>query len=405
MPRMSMGAVPTDDLDDIMTHVNEAFTHTKNWLISFICTSIIISLFIDDIISIWISKFQFEISELTVYSPERWLRMRWGSVMLGGFVVTTPYAAYLLNRFVKPGLLPLERKFIRSLIIFSTFIVCIIVPLSWYIFSPTILVGFSNNTEIANISKSYDISIIYSIVLGISWSIVITIISLTSQSVSGILFDDDNIESNPIKWRIHMITFFVLYLVLSGPLSPIWLPLVISITLLTHVINHLLPTKNVALIQNGFSTINDDGSINRVVVLDCSCEDSCPALPNVPNNAAVIRTKSVCLNPQNNEFLIQMLNTNQYSKLVVTGCSGTPMPKNILEYLDSKSIDLVGLSWLNQRGYHPDDLELSKLRREIQLDRECFINPDIDNSIIVNDPGWGRYIPRGYISLPQIEEF
>ena len=81
------------------------------------------------------------------------------------------------------------------------------------------------------------------------------------------------------------------------------------------------------------------------------------------------------------------------------------MPKNILEYVDSKSIDLVGLSWLNQRGYHPDDLELSKLRREIQLDRECFISPDIDDSIIVNDPGWGRYIPRGYISLPQIEEY
>ena len=46
-----MGVVPSDGVEHLSSHFREAFTYTKNWLISFLCVSIIASIFIDDIIS------------------------------------------------------------------------------------------------------------------------------------------------------------------------------------------------------------------------------------------------------------------------------------------------------------------------------------------------------------------
>ena len=104
-----MDVTLSDSIDGVSTHFNEAFRLVKNWLISFLFASIIISIFIDDIISIWISSFEFQISELTVYSPERWLRMRWGTVMLAGLIFSLPYASFLISKFVAAGLYSFER--------------------------------------------------------------------------------------------------------------------------------------------------------------------------------------------------------------------------------------------------------------------------------------------------------
>ena len=392
-------------IDDLSLHFNEVFSSIKKWLISFLFASIIVSFFIDQIISLWITSFEYKISELTVYSPDRWLRMRWGTVMLCGLIISIPYASYLVGKFVYPGLYAFERKFILYLIGFSTLLISTAVPYCWFVISPNVMNQFTEITAIEQISASYDISMIYTIVLGITWSIVISIITLTSHGVSAVLVDKDNINSIPIKWRIHMISLFILYLLLSGPLSPLWLPLSIILIILTELIHVLVPSKRTILIQSGFSTLNSDGSINRVAVLDCNCEDSCPALISPPSNLAVIKTESICLNDESNERLIQIINSNRYTKLIVTGCNGNPIPKKTREHLNFSSVELVGLSWLDQRGFHPEDSNLAQMRRSMQLNQECSVNSNLDNTILISDPGWGRYIPPGRISLPQIEDF
>ena len=399
-----MEVTPLDTMDEISTHFNEVFSSTKKWLISFLIASIIVSLFIDQIIATWITSFDYEISELTVYSPERWLRMRWGTVMLAGLIISIPYGSYLISKFVYPGLYPFERIIIQCLIGFSTVLICTIVPYSWFVISPNIMKEFTDITAIEQISASFDISMIYTIVLGLTWSLVISLITLTSHGISSILVHRDNINSIPIKWRIHMISLFILYLLLSGPLSPLWLPLSITIIILTELIHLLIPLNNTILTQPGYNTINTDGSINRVAVLDCSCEDSCPKLINPPSSVAIIKTESICLNDESNERLIQIINSNTYTKLIVTGCNGKPIPRKTRDHLDSSSIELVGLSWLDQRGYHPDDSKLAQIRRLMQLNSECNIKNNFDDLTVISDPGWGRYIPPGHISLPQYEE-
>ena len=400
-----MDVTPSDSMDDISTHLNDVFIFIKKWFIAFLFASIIVTIFIDQIISTWISSFEFDISELTVYSPERWLRMRWGTVMLAGLIMSFPYASLLMIKFVNPALYDFERKLILNLIGFSTLAICLIIPYCWFIISPNIMKDFTEITAIDQLSSSYDISLIYTIVLGITWSIVISIIALTSQGIAAILVDRDNIESTPVKWRIHMISLFILFLLLSGPLSPIWLPLSIIVIMITELIYALIPAKNTSLIQSGFITLNSDGSINRVAVLDCVCEDSCPALKNAPSNVAIIKTESICLNHDSNDRLIQILKSKDFTKLIVTGCNGIPVPKVTQDYLKTSSIQLIGLSWLDKRGFHPEDNNLANQRRMIQLNQVSNNHSDFDDSIVISDPGWGRYIPPGYISLPQYDEY
>ena len=95
-----MNVAPSDKLEDVTAHINEAFKFSKNWIFSFLSASIVASIFIDEIISSWISSFDLSTAELTVYSPERWLRMKWGTVLLAGLIISIPYASYLIYKFV-----------------------------------------------------------------------------------------------------------------------------------------------------------------------------------------------------------------------------------------------------------------------------------------------------------------
>ena len=65
---------------------------------------------------------------------------------------------------------------------------------------------------------------------------------------------------------------------------------------------------------------------------------------------------------------------------------------------------MVGLSWLDKRGFHPEDSESAEHRRMIQINEASNNDFKFDRSNIIPDPGWGRYIPPGYISLPQYGE-
>jgi len=104
----------------------------------------------------------------------------------------------------------------------------------------------------------------------------------------------------------------------------------------------------------------------------------------------------------NNEAdrLLEALHLQQTTRLIVTGCDGTPMPSHIQSSLASKDIEVIGLSWLDHRGYHPEDLAMSDTYREHTLMESSMMqqmSSDIDSIL---DPGWGRYIPRGVIALP-----
>ena len=66
----------------------------------------------------------------------------------------------------------------------------------------------------------------------------------------------------------------------------------------------------------------------------------------------------------------------------------------------SQGIEVMGLSWLDRRGHHPEDSLMSDMYRKHTLMKACMMENEISNLDSILDPGWGRYIPRGVIALP-----
>ncbi len=384
-------------------HFNEFFNSLKKLIMIWFITSIISAFIIDDIISSWINSFPYSTSNFTIYSPNRWLTMRWGSVLLVGFIFSLPYASIMIDRFIKPALMQYELLMVRILNLISTLLICMVIPYFFYL-APGIVIELSSYSSINNITDNYDISLIYSIVLGLSWAIAISIIGIVSQVISRLIIHDHNLESSPMQWKIHIITLFILYLVLNQNLSSVWFPLSLIVIVSSESLIRILPPRKIGLIQHGNEILSSDGSIDKVAIIDCRCEDACPKMIDAPKNAFVIKTESICLNKESQYRLYDILNNINATKMVVTGCDTTPIPKHVTSTIKNHSIELIGLSWLNNRGFHPNDDESADCRRRYQLNKVCNVNIEyFDELSIVDDPGWGRYIPRGSISLPQHE--
>ena len=384
-------------------HFNELYYSIKKWILICFLTSFFCGFIIDDIISSWINSFPYSTSNFTIYSPNRWLTMRWGSVILVGFIFSLPYASIMIDRFIKPALMQYELLMVRLLNIISTILICMAIPFFFYL-SPGIVIDISTYSAINNLTENYDISLIYSIVLALSWAFAISIIGILSQVISRLIIHDQNLESSPMQWKIHIITIFILYLILNQNLSSLWFPLSLIVILTSEALVRILPARQIGLIQHGNEILSSDGSVDRIAIVDCRCEDACPNMVDAPNNAYVIRTDSICLNKESQYRLYDILNNINATKMIVTGCDITPIPKHVSAKIRNHSIEIIGLSWLNNRGFHPNDDESANNRRRYQIYNACNVNIDDFNKLtIMEDPGWGRYIPRGSISLPQFE--
>tara|TARA_B100001996_G_scaffold345368_1_gene301696 strand:- start:129 stop:968 length:840 start_codon:yes stop_codon:yes gene_type:complete len=277
------------------------------------------------------------------------------------------------------------------------------IPFFFYL-SPGIVIDISTYSAINNLTENYDISLIYSIVLALSWAFAISIIGILSQVISRLIIHDQNLESSPMQWKIHIITIFILYLILNQNLSSLWFPLSLIVILISEALVRILPARRIGLIQHGNEILSSDGSVDRIAIVDCRCEDACPNMVDAPNNAYVIRTDSICLNKESQYRLYDILNNINATKMIVTGCDITPIPKHVSAKIRNHSIEITGLSWLNNRGFHPNDDESANNLRRYQIYNACNVNIDDFNKLtIMEDPGWGRYIPRGSISLPQFE--
>ena len=359
----------------------------------------IIALFSKDIIEQWMLSLGDIIEGSTVYSPERWLRLRWGIVLLVGMLIVAPYFLYVLNRFMHPGLLPKERILMSTASIFTILFLWIGLPTFWLFIGPFILIELDSINSVNGMTNQYDISIIFEILLGISWAILSTILGIMTRIAISMTHHKNHDNRMSLDGRTLLFTAFLLYLSLSGPLTGLWLPWMVFTIIMMEFMTVGITNSRIEVKQPR-AIFDADGAVHRITVLDCSCEGACPKLSHTPQGCGLLRTEALCLDNNEADRLLEALHLQQTTRLIVTGCDGTPMPSHIQSSLASKDIEVIGLSWLDHRGYHPEDLAMSKTYREHTLMESSMmqqVSSDIDSIL---DPGWGRYIPRGVIALP-----
>ena len=153
-------------------------------------------------------------------------------------------------------------------------------------------------------------------------------------------------------------------------------------------------------IKRPASYLDSEGSVHRITILDCSCEGGCPSLSKIPKGVGLLRTQALCLNNLEADRLLECLELQETTRLVITGCDGNPLPNHVKQSIVVKGVEVIGLSWLDQRGYHPEDNTMATLYRNETLNHASMSETKFANDLSIVDPGWGRFIPRGVIALP-----
>ena len=359
----------------------------------------ILAFFSKEIIDQWMKSLGPFIDGSTVYSPERWLRLRWGIVLLVGMLVVAPYFLYMVNRFTRPGLLPKERLLMSSASLFTIFFLWLGLPTFWIVIGPYILTELDALNTVTGMSNQYDISIIFESFLGISWALLCTILGVMARIAISVTHHKEHDNRMSLDARTVFFTGFLLYISLNGPLTGLWLPLIIFTIILMEAMTMSVTNSRIE-VKSPRSVLDAEGAINRITILDCSCEGACPKLSSTPNGCGLLRTEALCLNNLEADRLLESLQHQETTRLIITGCDGTPLPFHIQESIISLGVEVIGLSWLDHRGHHPEDTSMATMYRNHTLMNASNIEniqSDVDTLV---DPGWGRYIPRGVIALP-----
>ena len=199
--------------------------------------------------------------------------------------------------------------------------------------------------------------------------------------------------------RTVLFTAFLLYLSLSGPLTGLWLPWIV-ITIILMELMTLTITNSRIEVKRPTSILDSTGGVHRITILDCSCEGACPKLSFVPRGCGLLRTEALCLDNNEADRLLEALHLQRTTRLVITGCDSTPIPFHVRASMISQDIEVMGLSWLDHRGHHPEDLAMRDVYRKRTLMKASIMEQENSDNDSILDPGWGRYIPRGVIALP-----
>ena len=128
-----------DDLRPVEEHLGILVKDLRIVFTVWTIITVILAAFSKIIIEQWMLSLGSFIDGSTVYSPERWLRLRWGIVLLIGLLAITPYFLFVINRFTRPGLLPKERFLMASASMFTIFFLWAGLPFFWIIIGPFIL--------------------------------------------------------------------------------------------------------------------------------------------------------------------------------------------------------------------------------------------------------------------------
>ena len=314
-------------------------------------------------------------------------------------LAVSPYFLYVVNRFARPGLLPNERLLMLIASVFTILFLWILLPMFWLLISPLILIELDTLNSVNGMTNQYDISIIFESLLGISWAFLITILGVMARIAISVTHHKDHDNRMSLDARTVLFTAFLLYLSLSGPLNGLWLPWIVITVILMELMSVGIQNSRIE-VKRSSSILDTEGAIHRITILDCSCEGACPKLSFSPQGCGLLRTEALCLDNNEADRLLEALHLQQTTRLIITGCDGVPIPSHLQDSLNSQGIEVMGLSWLDQRGHHPEDSLMSDMYRKHTLKKACMMEDESSNLDSILDPGWGRYIPRGVIALP-----
>jgi len=272
--------------------------------------------------------------------------------MIGLFALLTslPLAAHQLLSFADAGLLPSERKWLRSVTIGGV-ITGLCAALVWWIWAyPWAIESAGISGGIDGIGAQYDASMLFEVAIGISWWIFLVIVSTIALTVACLMSLVTTEPLDPLRVRVHGTIVFVWWLAGPTVLDGVWLNLALLLIILPEAVLLSMPKPILSSKARAPTDVYDrEGRLRRRMFAMCHCEGACPQIDadSVPSRLGWSEIQALCLDSDERDALLDTVIRNRATDLIISGCNGMPLPYEFRESLRSSSCTLRGMEWLD----------------------------------------------------------
>ena len=338
----------SDRLRPVDEHLFELHSVFRQSALALLVSAAIWSFFVDDMLGLWTMSHSPS-GALSVYGPYDWLEMRWTAILLLATLTSLPYCFWCLRRFANAGLLENEKNWLNLFLVGNAIGVPVVLWFVWFAMIPGYLETADVLESIEGVTAHYDARELFTLASGISWILVVGVIMSFALGLSQLLgvFGAD---SASFRWRILAIGGGVLVLTIPEVFEGLRVLIALSTMALADGIARTTPVAPLGarrFLVSDFKGI--DGTIERIAVLDCSCEGACPSAAHVRLRPGVARPRcaALCLEPSEQDKILELVSRSGLTRLVITGCDGSPVPSRLTESLAESGCLLQGMGWLD----------------------------------------------------------
>nr|MBC8437737.1 twin-arginine translocase subunit TatC [Euryarchaeota archaeon] len=358
------GVTPDDSERHVIEHLGEFATRMQRVVLGFLVSAIIIAFVIEDFFAIWLARIPLGegANSLTIYSPYAWLDAKWSAVGLLAIWVVLPWLLIEFWRFARPGLHPSERNWFQITGFIGIFGGTALVILGWIWGFPR-LVEAANTAALAEgVGSHYDVVSLFTMALFMTWVILLLFLVTLSLAVGKALgvVSDDPLDKN--RLRLHFSSIVLLYSVTPVPFQGLFLTVAITIIVVSEFFASLAPMPKRIKTSTMNTVLDSEGRDRRVLFIDCSCEGVLDSIPDsfIPQNVGCYKAEALCLDDQEIADLCEIVDKQDVTDIVISGCDGSPTPGTLKRSLNSSQCNLSGLDHLTTLFAHDDEADLQR---------------------------------------------
>jgi Sec-independent protein secretion pathway component TatC len=335
----------------LQSHLDELSIRLGRLLALFVLMMIIGWYFIDQILKNYLSILSPCSDCIAVYSPTEWVSLRWLSIVLLGICLSLPFIFREVIVFCSPGMMEHERKWLRQLLTWGTFFIAFTVSLTLIVILPAWFLSAEEAGFIEGVTPSYSAASMLELALVISYIEVIIILSTIAAILLRRFGLAEGEELFSWRFRLHGIAMFSMWLIVpSAQDALLTLGIFIEIVFVELSFSKINRGKMALPFLNSSKGVLDaEAKLRRIGIIDCSCAGACPKLgvETLPEYFLGMEVKGLCLSDLERDLIIETVQMNRLSDVIIGGCSSEPLPKKFKENLEYLNCNLRGISLMD----------------------------------------------------------
>lgn len=364
-----------DSDSSIQYHFDELTVRITIVFISMLVCIGLWSLYIDEILSKLVDFFSVCVTFcLNIYDPTQWSRIRWFSTILLGVISILPLLSYHMYQFAKIGLLPKEKKLLRTWLTWTC--IAILGSTICSLFFVRTIFEHGHRLHIGfDLVPKYDVVEMLNVWLNTSMFILLMILTYSTfwlMNIFGILTSE-----NKNLWTFRIFGFGALLILVSFPAFQFEYAIFLCAIYFLSVQFVLNATMRIASSYGEISDILDsEGRRIRNLIADCSCDNAMEHSElKSPNGMKIVQTTSICSNPESRNEIMHQIIHNNCTHLTILGCDAKACPSRFNENLIRLNVSKIGLN-------------LHSL--SIRKGEECIDQVDFENHLYTNEEIYGQ---------------